>query len=168
MTRTSSSSSAAAPAGASPTHAHPKSDYFIDRVKAAGANAMLGIFHASGTRFDSSLKGMNITNIGNGTVSAVMDVTLDLSNAYGTLHGGATSTIIDIVGTMALLTIDPSKPGVSVDLNVSFMAPAKVGDSIRIEAKTWRAGKKLGFCQVDIYRASDGAAVATGRHTKAL
>ena len=150
------------------TTAPPPSEYFIDRVKRMGANALLGAFHASGTRFDSTLEGLTITAVGTGTVSAAMPVTLAVSNAWGTLHGGATATIVDIVGTMALLTLDPARPGVSVDLNVSYLAPAKVGEHLRIEAKTWRAGKKLGFCQVDIYRGSDGAPVATGRHTKAL
>lgn len=48
---------------------------------------------------------------------------------------GATCTLVDIVGTMALMTLSPTNPGVSVDLNTSFVAAAKEGDELRIEGK---------------------------------
>ena len=53
-----------------------------------------------------------------------------LENAYNTLHGGAICTIVDVVGTMAILSLDVTKPGVSVDLNVSFVSAAKSGEQV--------------------------------------
>lgn len=106
--------------------------------------------------------------LGAGTVTCVLPVTNDVANSYGTLHGGATSTLVDVVGTMALLTQDPLRAGVSVELSVSFLAATKVGEDVVIEGRVLRQGKKLGFTQVDLRRKSDGALLATGRHTKAL
>ena len=83
------------------------------------------------------------------------------------MHGGAVSTIVDVVGTIALLSIDATKPGVSVDLNVSFATAAMASSTVQIEGKVLKMGKRLGFTTVDIRR-EDGTLVATGRHTKAF
>ena len=118
--------------------------------------------------FDRCLAGLRVERIGAGTVECVVPVTSALANSYGTLHGGATSTLVDVVGTMALLTQDPLRAGVSVELNVSFLAAAKLGEEVVIEGRVLRSGKKLGFTQVDLRRKSDRTLLATGRHTKAL
>jgi acyl-coenzyme A thioesterase 13 len=118
--------------------------------------------------FDRSLANLRVERLGSGTVTCVLPVTADVANSYGTLHGGATSTLVDVVGTMALLTQDPLRPGVSVELSVSFLAAAKLGEEVAIEGRVLRQGKKLGFTQVDLRRKSDGTLLATGRHTKAL
>lgn len=143
---------------------------FIDRVKTQGAALLLGPFLSTGVRFDRNLEGMNVVHVGADKVVVELVVHQGLANAYGTLHGGATCTIVDVVSTMALLAIDPLRAGVSVDLNCSFLSAAKVGEKIVIEARVLRSGKKLGFTEVDIWK-GEGAAkvmVATGRHTKAL
>ena len=40
-------------------------------------------------------------------------------NAVGTLHGGLTASLIDSLTTLALLSMENGRPGVSIDLNVS-------------------------------------------------
>ena len=42
-------------------------------------------------------------------------------NIGGVMHGSFASSLIDCISTMALLTYDDQKPGVSVDLNVSLV-----------------------------------------------
>lgn len=139
---------------------------FIDKAKVAGANALLGQFTSSG-RFDRVLTNLTVDNIEEGRVLCSMPVDESVQNAFSTLHGGATATIVDVVGTIALLSLDPAKPGVSVDLNVSFCAAAKAGSTVTVEGTVLKAGRKLGFTQVDIRR-EDGTLVASGRHTKAF
>ena len=53
--------------------------------------------------------GMECTHIGDGEVEGVLTVPESLSNTYGTMHGGAVSTVIDVLGTMALLTKDHTR-----------------------------------------------------------
>ena len=66
------------------------------------------------------------------------------------------ATIVDVAGTLAILSKDPSRPGVSVDINCSYIKSIKSTDSIKIVGKVIQLGKTLAFTQVDIYRKSDG------------
>jgi acyl-coenzyme A thioesterase 13 len=175
------STSASTGADESPVNAQPSASSgaderrqsFIDRVKTAGADIMLGAFLSTGYKFDRTLEGMTVMRVENGLVVCELVVAEGLQNAYGSLHGGATCTIVDVVGTMALLSVDPTRAGVSVDLNVTFLAAAKAGERITVEARVLRSGKRLGFTEVEIFKAGAAAGdarvlVATGRHTKAL
>lgn len=77
------------------------------------------------------------------------------------------STLVDVVGTLALLSKEPTRAGVSVEMNVSFLAAARDGETVQVEGRLLRVGKKLAFTEVEI-RGEDGRLVATGRHTKAV
>lgn len=141
---------------------------YIQRAKLFGANALLGTYLSSGARFDRVLDGMQVTDIKSGFVRCELPVTDDKANTYGTLHGGCIAMAIDIVGTMAQLSADPLRPGVSVELNVSYCTAAKLGDSVIIEGRLLKTGKTLAFTEVTFTSAATGKLVATGRHTKAL
>jgi acyl-coenzyme A thioesterase 13 len=78
---------------------------------------------------------MVVEKMDKGTVWCTMPVTKDVSNTYGTLHGGAIATLCDIVTTIAIITIDPRKAGVSVDLNVSYIGKAKVGSKVEVKER---------------------------------
>ena len=58
--------------------------------------------------------------MGDGEVEVELEVTDKLLNPYKTLHGGATCTLVDLVGTLAIITKDPTKAGASVELNVRY------------------------------------------------
>lgn len=113
---------------------------------------------------------MSVLEVGGGRVLCSVEVSEPLQNAYSTLHGGAAATLVDVVGTLALLSIDATRPGVSVELGLSFLSPAPAGATVLIEGTVLKTGKRLGFTNVDIYYEREGkrVAVATGRHTKAL
>ena len=82
------------------------SSSFIDAAKKGGANALLGSLVASG-RFDACLQSLVIDEASDGIVKGRATVGKELQNAYSTLHGGATSTLVDVVGTMALCVLCP-------------------------------------------------------------
>lgn len=42
-------------------------------------------------------------------------------NPGGTLHGGLTATLVDSISTLAIMSAE-SHPGVSVDMNISYVA----------------------------------------------
>lgn len=142
---------------------------YIAKVQTLGSLALLGEFTSVG-RFDSCFDGMRVTKIDTEIGIAECELKVDTrhQNSYGTLHGGAISSLVDIVGTMALLAKDHTRGGVSIDLNVNFLKAAKVGETVKIRGQVLKLGKSLGFTKVDIY-ASDGVSLlATGRHTKAM
>ena len=115
-------------------HRELESTSFIEKAKLSGAQSLLGAFtHLSG-RFDHSMRGLQIKRIGDGEVECEIAVDEHLTNAYGTLHGGAVSTLVDIVGTLALLSRDPTCAGVSVEIN-TFVAAAKAGADVTVRGR---------------------------------
>jgi acyl-coenzyme A thioesterase 13 len=142
---------------------------FIAKAQAQGSTSLLGRFTSSG-RYDSCFDGMHVTRIDTVNGEAVVELTVDQrhENSYGTLHGGAITTLVDIVGTMALLAKDHKRGGVSIDLNVNFLKAAKTGEKVVIKGRVLKLGKTLGFTQVDLFAADGKSLLATGRHTKAM
>ena len=142
----------------------------------------MGAFQGHG--FTTPFTSMTVTRVLPGHVQATMTVTHNLTNSFGTLHGGATgvfnddlsimfaiislsATLVDVLGTMALLADDPLRPGVSVDINVTYIAAANTGDELILEGRcdqiaacchqgddridsVLKTGKRLGFTQVTI------------------
>ncbi len=97
-------------------------------------------------------------------VTAICSFTLSTG---GTLHGGAVATLVDVMGSLALLAKDHTRGGVSVELNVSYLLAVKAGERVTCKGRVVKLGKALGFTQVDLYTQS-GKLAATGRHTKAM
>jgi len=56
---------------------------------------------------------------GNGKCVAEMKVEEQHTNKGGTLHGGLSASLVDMVSTLALLTHERQAPGVSVNIGVS-------------------------------------------------
>ena len=90
------------------------------------------------------------------------------ANPGGALHGGLSATLVDYATTIALVQRGAPHPGVSVDLNVTYLRPALVGSSILIDARILKFGRSLAFTTCDIRTKHDNALVAQGRHTKAF
>ncbi|KXJ13205.1 acyl-coenzyme A thioesterase 13 [Exaiptasia diaphana] len=114
--------------------------------------------------FDSVGKKLEMETFTKGQCICRMVVGQEDTNKYGTLHGGLTASLIDIVTTMAIIGAT-GKPGVSTDIGVSYLSAAKVGQEIMVDAKCTKIGKSLVFTTADITLA-DGSPVAQGKHTK--
>ena len=54
-----------------------------------------------------------------GSCKCEIPVSENLLNGAGTLHGGATATMVDVVSTLACVSLGKNIPGVSIDLSVS-------------------------------------------------
>ena len=86
-------------------------------------------------------------------------------NPYGTLHGGYISFLADYTTSTALAIINNKNAGVSVDLSVTFLNTAKVGETVYIETECKKLGKRLAFLEFDL-KNSEGKLLATAKHTK--
>ncbi len=61
------------------------------------------------TGYDSNLKNLKVEKVEEGKVTCSLVVDSTVCNSYGTLHGGASATLVDIAGTISLLTLNPQK-----------------------------------------------------------
>jgi acyl-coenzyme A thioesterase 13 len=140
---------------------------FIQIAKEDGLAALIGkkLPHKGG--FDSSFgDNLTIDKLEDGVAKCTLEVKPHLCNSYQTLHGGAVSCLVDIMGTLALIADDPNRAGVSVDLSVSYLRAVPVGSVITCVGSVIKTGKSLGFTQVEIYHGDKLTAI--GRHTKFL
>ena len=55
---------------------------------------------------------------------------LFLKNSGNFLHGGATATLVDLVGSAVIFTLGAPATGVSVEINVSYLDAAYAGVSL--------------------------------------
>ncbi|KAL3829409.1 hypothetical protein ACJIZ3_018211 [Penstemon smallii] len=114
------------------------------------------------------MQGIKIDHIERGRVLCSFTVPPRLLNTGNSLHGGATAALVDIVGSAAIFTMGASTSGVSVEINVSYLDGAYVGEEIEIESKVLRVGKALAVVSVEFRNKKTGKIIAQGRHTKYL
>ena len=117
--------------------------------------------------FDRSLVDLELIEAGGGRARVRLPVSQAVQNLGGSLHGGAVATLVDVAGTVAIMTADAQgRPGVTTDLNVSYFAAGK--GKVVAEAAVLKSGRTLAFVSVDVRREEDGVLVAQGRMTKHL
>ncbi|XP_064539812.1 acyl-coenzyme A thioesterase 13 [Drosophila montana] len=122
-------------------------------------------FISKGTSFDRVTQMVKITKGGEGRCVGEFIVSAEHLNRLGSLHGGLTATILDNVTTYALMS-KGSHPGVTSSLSVSYLAAAKPGDCIEVDAKTLHAGRKMAYIECVLRNKADGKIIAKGGQTK--
>uniref|UniRef100_A0A8D0GR93 Acyl-coenzyme A thioesterase 13 n=1 Tax=Sphenodon punctatus TaxID=8508 RepID=A0A8D0GR93_SPHPU len=117
--------------------------------------------------FDRVLNKMTVLSASPGKVVCQMKVDEEHTNRGGTLHGGLTATLVDVVSTAALMYTERGAPGVSVDMNITYV-PNMQYLEILITAQVLKQGRSLAFASVDLTNKVTGKILAQGRHTKHL
>lgn len=57
-----------------------------------------------------------------GKVICELKVEEEHTNRFGAAHGGLIATLVDVISTIALLQTERGSPGVSVDMNITYVA----------------------------------------------
>lgn len=117
--------------------------------------------------FDRTLQHVEFISASEGKVHCKMPVKEEHLNLRGSLHGGFTATLVDSITTCALATCEKPAFGVSVDMNITYIASAKAGDTLSITAEVLKRGNTLGYTKM-VVENQKGNIVAVGRHTKFL
>ncbi|XP_065062323.1 acyl-coenzyme A thioesterase 13-like [Rhopilema esculentum] len=115
--------------------------------------------------FDKVYRKLQVLDATEGRCTLSWKVDDDLLNMQGTLHGGLISSVIDTATTMALTTAGKGKRGVSLELSVSYISAAKLGEVLTIQANCKKVGNTIAFTESSITN-EDGKLIATGKHTK--
>ncbi|XP_021274766.1 acyl-coenzyme A thioesterase 13-like isoform X2 [Herrania umbratica] len=114
------------------------------------------------------MHGLRVDLIEIGRVICTFKVPPRLLNGSNYLHGGATATLVDLVGSAAVYTVGAPFTGVSVEINVTFMDAAYADEEIEIEARALLVGKAVAVLSVEFRKKNTGKIFAQGRHTKHL
>lgn len=92
-------------------------------------------------------------------------------NSLGGIHGTTSAGIVDFIAGMAIVAKSGGqKTGVSTDIHISYVASAKVGDTVEVECWLNKLGRNLAYTSIEIRKAvkegDDKKVLVTGSHTK--
>ncbi|KAL3222596.1 hypothetical protein MRX96_028377 [Rhipicephalus microplus] len=121
---------------------------------------------SSGT-FTRHLEAVRVVSAADGKCTAELTVNENIVNNLGTMQGSFSASLVDVVSTFALLTLR-GVANVSVDMNMSYVDKAVLGDTVLVEATTTKLGGSTAFLTVDIRNKKTGRLLVKGLHTKHL
>ncbi len=113
--------------------------------------------------------GFDIVQVDPGHVAFSMHAEEWMANPTGAIHGGATSTLLDTVLTLAVQTkLPPDRYCTTLDLHVQFVRPITPdGGIVRADGTAVHVGKTIGTAEGRAYDAS-GKLVAHASATLAI
>ena len=105
------------------------------------------------------LPDIRLVSVACGTVVTSLTLTPDHVNSKGGLHGAVSAVIIDFTTGLAIASRDlRDTTGASIDMHISYLSSARVGDEVRIETAAERVGGSLAFVTVRITKTGEGGA----------
>ncbi|RZJ73110.1 MAG: PaaI family thioesterase [Flavobacterium sp.] len=90
------------------------------------------------------------------------EVRPEMTNPFGTLHGGVTAAIIDDAIGATLIEFEEPFFYVSINLNVDYFANAKAGEKIIAETSVNKKGKTIVNAQCEIWNSDRTCLLAKG------
>jgi uncharacterized protein (TIGR00369 family) len=116
------------------------------------------------------LIGFDLTRIECGVVEGQMNLENKHLQQFGFVHGGATSSILDItMGFAAYSVVQIEKGVVTANISIDFLNPGD-GDKIIAIGEVEKAGNKLVFTHGRVFTEKDGQRklIATARSVMAI
>ena len=99
--------------------------------------------------------GLQLGEIGDGTVSIHLDVRDEFLQNQGVVHGGVVASLIDTASAFAVLTkIELDERVTTTDLTIHYLRPIKSG-RMTATARIVRGGRRLFVLSVDVTNDSD-------------
>lgn len=112
------------------------------------------------------LIGADLTRIQPGRVEAELALGQQHQQQRGFAHGGLVATMADLVAGFAAVTLLPDNYGlVTADLKISYLNPG-VGTRIRAVGWVLKAGRRLHFCEAEVW--CDDVLIAKATATMAV
>lgn len=107
--------------------------------------------------------GAKIVSAERGVVEIECDeVSPEMANPAGFLYGGVQCMLIDDVIGLAAATLGYEGFSISINLQITYLAKAIVGENIRIKAKIVREGRNILNTSAEIFN-TDGKIIANGK-----
>ncbi len=103
------------------------------------------------------LLGFHVTKITAGRVEGELKLEEKHKQHKGFAHGGLIATLADIVAGFAAVSLVPKHHHVvTADLKVSYLHPGVGGKLVAI-GYVLKQGRKLSFCEAEVYAEKEGA-----------
>ena len=106
--------------------------------------------------------GITITSIAPAAITCTMRVRPEMLNGFGVCHGGVTFALAD--SAFAFASNTQGNVAMSIDNQISYPAPARVGDLLTATAREDSGTDRLAFYRVEVTR-QDGTLIATFKGT---
>lgn len=119
--------------------------------------------------YDFLLSDVKLISAAKGSITAHLSLGKNHVNSRGTIHGAVSAALVDWSGGLAIATHGMEKTGASIDIHVTYIGTAQVGETIEIEALANKVGRSMAFTTIRISKLVDGKPgpmVATASHTK--
>ncbi len=112
------------------------------------------------------LIGADLTRIEPGRIEVVLALGQQHQQQRGFTHGGLTATMADLAAGFAAVTLVPDGVGVvTVELKVSYLNPG-IGERLRAVGWVLKAGRRLHFCEAEVW--CDDVLIAKATATMAV
>jgi len=112
--------------------------------------------------------GIELVDTAERTVTVEMSTTEDMANHSGFVHGGMISTLADSAMGRAVWTLEPEvSRAMSLDLKLSFISAARVGERMRAVGRVIHAGRRTAVAECRV-EGKGGRLVATASATFAM
>ena len=112
------------------------------------------------------LIGADLTRIEPGRIEAELVLGQQHQHQRGFAHGGLTATMADLAAGFAAVTLVPDGVGVvTAELKVSYLNPG-VGSRLRAIGWVLKAGRRLHFCEAEVW--CDDVLIAKATATMAV
>lgn len=119
-------------------------------------------------RFDSSpcavMFGMSLAELSPGYAKVKLELKPEFLNWENMIHGGVIATLLDQAFGCACNTLENIH--VAVQINIHFLAAAKVGDTLFAESRVLQAGRRVGVSEMNVCD-SKGKTIARATGTTA-
>ena len=134
----------------------------MDSKEAAFLNAHLGKeISGSPSPFMNWLKPV-ILSVEEGSLAFQYTVRHEMTNPFGTLHGGITAAMIDDAIGATLIAYGEPYFHVTVNLAIDYFAAAKQGDVIIAHTRVIKKGRQLVNAQCDVWNEDRARLLAKG------
>ncbi len=111
------------------------------------------------------LLGIQLLEMGGGRARLALEVRDHHLRTFGILHGGVFAAMLDaVMGTAAASSARPGHDVVTVQLNVNFIRPVALGESLVASAEVEHAGRRTAVARGEI-RTASGDLAALGSAT---
>ena len=109
--------------------------------------------------------GLRFTEMDDGYSRGVVEVTEDLKNPHGVVHGGVLYTMADTgMGAAVYTELDADESCATIEVKINYLQPVKDGEVV-CETEVVNKGRSVAYLESELTNDGDTVARATGSYS---